>query len=81
MCRSPFKIILQDQAVSGHLDGVIAVGRGDILDSGLEFDGDRAAIGELHDVVGLAHQGIRIRRKGFTLAIGVFIYQFSFRQT
>jgi len=81
MCRSPFKVIFQDQAVGGHLDGVIAVGCGDILDSGLEFNGDRAAIGELHDVVGLAHQRIRARRKWFTLAIGIFIYQCSFRQT
>jgi hypothetical protein len=75
------KIIFKDQAVSTNLNLVVAVWRGCILDTELEFDRHRASIGQLHNIVGFAYYRILARGERLTLPIGVFVDKLPWRKT
>src|SRR5205807_5210249 len=52
------KIVFEDQAVRRHLNAMVTIGYGSIVYTELQLDRDRTTIGQLDDVIWLAHQWI-----------------------
>src|SRR5436305_490397 len=55
------KIVFEDQAVRCHLNAMITMGYGRVMNTELQLDRDRTTIRQLDDIIRLAHQWIGAR--------------------